>query len=279
MKSLHIFSITAILVLFSSCESDLLKTTIGEGTAPLLNNSATDIVLLKEDSANVALTLNWTNPEYLGDTEQGDLVGKYIISIDKNESFPDPKMITLVNAFEKSFTVFEFNKILANLECEPDVVNTIYIRVQSVFFSSDTLVSNVSSMSVTPYNTVLPPLIAVPEELWISGNGLTTGWNSPFLPEQQFTKESKTSFSITIPLIGGGRYEMITNGAGSPWSPCYRLDPAIVPSSVVWGGTFSVCGEGTTLLWTAILFMAPPDNATYKITLDFQEATYVVVQK
>jgi hypothetical protein len=124
---------------------------------------------------------------------------------------------------------------------------------------------------------VLPPAIAVPAELWISGDALTTGWNQPFLPEQQFTQETATSFSITIDLLGGKDYEMITDGTGSNWTPCYRIDPVLNPSEMVWGGTFVWDGQGSDYGWASKKFLSPPNDGRYKITIDFQDATFTVV--
>lgn len=273
----YIYILTALLFLTTACENSLEKTTIGDGTAPTLSASSTAIVLARTDSANVALTLNWNNPGYLDDTSKGDLVGTYIIQIDKNASFSNSKIISMVNSFDRSFSVYALNKMLLDLECDADVENSVYVRVKSIFFSSDTLVSNVLTLAVTPFSTVIPPIIAVPAELWISGEALTTGWNAPFLPEQQFTKETETSFSITIDLIGNARYEMITDGNGSNWTPCYRIDPEIDPATTIWGGSFVWDGDGSDYGWSTILFQAPPDDGTYKITLNFQDATFTVI--
>lgn len=277
MKQAFIYTIAAFLLLFTACETDLLKTMIGEGEAPVLSASPSTIVLEQQDSANIALTLSWTNPNYLKDTTNGDVVGTYELDLDIDDSFPDSKSYTLVNRFQKSFNVFDLNKIVLDLGCETGIENSVYVRVKSIFFHEDTLLSNTELLTITPYSTIIPPAIAVPQEVWISGDALTTGWNAPFLPEQQFSQETETSFSITIDLLGGKEYEMITDGNGVNWTPVYRLDPTIVPADVVWGGGFVWDGEGSDFGWSALKFISPPDDGTYKITLNFQDATFTVI--
>jgi hypothetical protein len=277
MKTLHLYIITAIMVLFSACESDLLKTTIDEGTAPVLNTSSSDLVLLKTDSANMAFTLEWTDPGYLNDTSNGSISGTYVLDIDKNSDFSDPKTFTQVNNLTKSFSVYEINKILLDMGCTPEAVNAISVRLTSIFFGTDTLSSNVLSVNMTPYEVKIPPAVEVPEELWISGDALTTGWNAPFLPEQQFTKVSETEFTITIDFLATQKYEMITDSQGINWTPCYRIDPALDPAAMLYEGTFVVDGEGSEFNWGSKLFLSPPDAGTYTVTMDFQTATYTTV--
>ncbi|MFA9389955.1 MAG: SusE domain-containing protein [Prolixibacteraceae bacterium] len=276
MKTIHYYLIAAVLILFSACESDLLKTTIGDGTAPQLTASSSELILARADSANTALTVNWTAPGYLDDTSNGDVIGTYVVSVSTSETFATAKSYTLVNLYEKSFSVYALNKIMLDLGAETDVSNPVYIRVKSVYFTEDTLSSNLVNVAVTPYTTVIPPAINVPEELWITGDALPSGWNQPFLTEQQFTKETATTFSITINLLGGKDYEMITDGTGANWTPCYRIDPALDPATMVWGGTFVWDGEGSAYSWSSKKFLSPPNDGLYKITMDFQNAEFTV---
>lgn len=277
MKSLHITIIALLTLLFAACESDLLKTTIGDGTAPELNASESNLVLIRTDSSNLAIKFNWTSPNYLDDTANGNVIGAYVVEIDKTASFASPKSVATGNNLERSFTVYALNKILLDLACETEVENDIYVRVKSIFFNSDTLFSNVLNLKITPYATVIPPAISVPEEVWIWGDALGIPWATPFPQQLQFTKETATSFSITIDLIGGLDYEMITDGTGSNWTPCYRIDPALDPATMVWDGTFVRDGEGSEYGWGSKKFLSPPNDGSYKITLNFQDATFTVV--
>lgn len=277
MKKIQIIWIAALLLLFAACESDLLKTTIGEGTAPQLAVSADHIILQKADSANVALTVSWTDPGYLADTSNGKVIGTYLLEISKSNNFQKVKSYSLINTFEKSFSVFALNKLLLDLEFETEKSALAYIRVKSVFFQADTLVSNLQNISVTPYPTVIPPVIAVPKTLFITGTATPAGWNYPIPESQQLTPETKTTFTITIDLIASSEYALITDVTGSNWTPCYRLDPTVDREAVAYGGTFIWDGEGSEYGWTSVNFMSPPEDGTYKITIDFQDAIFTLV--
>ena len=72
---------------------------------------------------------------------------------------------------------------------------------------------------------------------------------------------------------------MITDGEGSNWTPCYRIDPALDPSEMIWGGTFVWDGEGSDYSWGSKKFLSPPEDGIYKITMDFQTASFIVVEE
>ena len=68
MKSILklLFGSLFLAVAFSSCEKDENKIYYEGGTAPVLSASSTAAqVLLIANKNNTALTLNWTNPNYM----------------------------------------------------------------------------------------------------------------------------------------------------------------------------------------------------------------------
>jgi len=277
MKQLHIYITLVMLIFLSACETDLLKTTITDGTAPVLTSTASQITLLRADSANSALSFNWTSANYLDDTSNGNVVGLYFVEIDKTESFSAAEVIATGNNKQLSYSVYKLNKLMLDMKLPADVASDIFVRVKSVFFSEDTLVSNILKLSVTPYTTVIPPAIAVPAELWISGSAIPAGWQTPFPADQKFTQETATTFSLTINLLGGKDYELITDGTGANWTPCYRIDPALDPSTMVNGGTFVWDGNGSDYGWGSKKFLTPAKDGTYKLTFNFQDATFTVI--
>jgi hypothetical protein len=276
MRKLHIYILAVLLMFLSACETDLLKTFITEGTAPIATASSSQLVLARADSANTILTLNWTDPKYLDDTSNGNVVGAYFVEIDLNESFSKPTIVEMGNTLELSYSVYKLNKLVIKMGCETDVPSNLFVRVKSVFFSSDTLTSNVLTLTVTPYSTVIPPAIAVPAELFITGDATIGGWNKPLPANQKFTQLTPTTFMITVDLKANGTYALITDVAGNQWTPCYKLHPNTDPASVILGGSFVQDGEGSEFNWTAKNFVAPDKDGTYKLTFNFQDATFTV---
>jgi hypothetical protein len=282
MKALYLSISALFLLLFNACESDIQKTMVQEGTAPKLASSPVEkasIVLTKENDSINVLSLTWTTPDYLLDTKNGNVIGSYTIQIDSTDNFLHPTNIIVGNVLKYEFTGYELNQFLVSMKYDPYKAKIVNIRVRSEFFSSDTLISDAFDYLVTPYSTVVPPAIEVPSELYITGDALLTGWVTPFLEEQRFTKTSETVFTLDIDLKGNSSYELITDGNGVNWTPCYRLSPDVDPADYTESGTFVWDGDGSDYNWTTKKFLSPSDDATYTLTFDFQTSNYQVVKQ
>ena len=273
-----LFVLLAVLACISSCQKDLLKVQTKDGVAPVLSTSLDTsanhaIKLSKSDSAKSVLKITWTDPKYLSDLSHGSLVGNYLIEIDTAGNFNKPKVITMGNKLDTTFRGYDLNAILLSMDCSPGIANNVFVRIRSIFFNADTLVSNVYQIQATPYIT---PKIAVPAALYITGAAIPAGWVTPFPDNQKFTKVNATTFTLTISLLGGKEYELITDVNGSNWTPCYRLDPSVNPADVAYGGSFVWDGNGSPYNWSTKKFLTPPADATYQLTFDFLTATFTV---
>ena len=169
----------------------------------------------------------------------------------------------------------QFNDYLLNqLVLKPGQPHNIEIRVKSnLAANSATYISNVVSMTVTPY--AIPPKVAVPTtgKLYLVGSatpgGDAHGWDNPVpTPTQQFTQVSATLYEITIPLIGGKEYLFLPlNG---DWGNKYAVaDNTIAGLSD--GGDF-----GFNLSKN---FPGPAASGTYKISVDFQRGKFTVTKQ
>ena len=278
-KFLSVLLLALIVLSFiTSCKKDLDNYQIKDGTAPVLTMSTTNaLVLTKEDSASNVLSFSWTDPKYLAEGTNGSLVGIYQLEIDVTNQFANPQLIITGNKLDTSFNVYQLNVKMSALNCVPEVATTIYFRVKSIFFEEDTLISNVCSLQVTSYNMSVPPAIAVPDELYITGAAIPAGWAVPFPDNQKFTKINETTFTLTIDLLGGKEYELVTDVTGANWTPCYRLAPDANQLELVNGGTFVWDGAGSEYNWTTKKFLTPATDGSYTLTFNFQNATFTVV--
>jgi hypothetical protein len=271
-----LFAVIAISV-FSSCENDLKKYQIQEGTPPVLSISENSpIILTSEDSATAVLSLSWTDPGYFSEDTKGNVVGNYFLEIGANNTFSNKTSISLGNISDTTLTCYVLNLKLISLGFETGTPADVCFRIKSVFFNKDTLYSNIGTVNITPYSIVPPPAIAVPDELYITGNAIPAGWVTPFPANQKFTRVGNTTFTLTIELYGNSEYELITDVNGSNWTPCYRLAPGTVQADVAYGGSFVWDGNGSDYNWSSLKFLTPPDDATYTLTFDFQNATFTV---
>jgi len=121
--------------------------------------------------------------------------------------------------------------------------------------------------------TKAPGLIATPASLYMIGDATALGWAAPNA-SQKFTKTDDYTFSITIPLTGGKKYDFITTE--TTWSdPAYKGATSAEPPM---GGSFIESGANTVPAWGGSDIIAPAASGTYKITVNFKSGTYVLTQ-
>src|SRR5687768_1296798 len=104
--------ILLVVVLFSSCKKDENKIYYEEGTAPVLTASANDIRLEPGEEDNIALVINWTNPDYQFTTGLSSQDVTYTIEFDTlGANFNSSKKFSTVVAKElsKTYTVGALN--------------------------------------------------------------------------------------------------------------------------------------------------------------------------
>ncbi|MEO5889217.1 MAG: SusE domain-containing protein [Ferruginibacter sp.] len=275
----QLFFLSLLAALFASCKKDENKVFYKGGTAPALTSSVTSAILPLSyaDRDKDALKLSWTNPNYQFTTGVSSQDVSYQVEIDTTGAdFTNPKRqtISVSKELSKSILVAEFNGFLLNqLQLDTSASHNIEIRVKSSLTNSSAILySNILKYTVTPY--AIPPVVAPPSTgtLFIVGSAMAeSGWNNPIspasrIPVQQFTKISPTLFQITVPIVGGGEYKLISvNGSwNEQWSTKTNADPTLVN-----GGDFIFNGQN---------ILAPAASGNYKIEVDFQRGKFTVTK-
>jgi len=280
MKNIFRFLILSSLLFtaLAACTKDENKDYLIGGTAPVLTASNTAPALSYANADKEALTLTWTNPNYKFTTGISSQDVSYLVEIDTmgaNFTNPQKQTVSVSKDLSITFLVSKFNDYLLNqLVLKPGISHKLEIRVKSnLGAGSATLISNVLSLTVTPY--AIPPKVAPPVtgKLYLVGSatpgGDAHGWDNPVpVPSQQFTQVSPTLYEITIPLIGGKEYLFLPlNG---DWSNKYAVaDNTIAGLSD--GGDF-----GFNLSKN---FPGPAASGTYKISVDFQRGKFTVTKQ
>jgi len=96
-------------IVFSACNKVGDLPHYGNGTAPVLTASATDIAPAPTDSLKEVLTLNWTSAKYA----TADKNMKYTIEIDSTgKNFANPGRIVVNGALTRNILARELNDIL-----------------------------------------------------------------------------------------------------------------------------------------------------------------------
>lgn len=271
IKGLTLLILSASLF---SCSKKVEQIFLKGGNAPVLTASVEDTLPLSFASANdVALTLNWTNPDYQFTTGPSSQDVNYIIEIDTagaNFTNPAKQTISVSKDLSRSFTNAEFNDYLLNqLVLAAGKPHNLEIRVKCGLGTNNAaqLTSNVLKFTVTPY--AIPPKVTPPASgtLFIIGGATPGGWDNPVpAPAQQLTKVSETLYEITIALKGGESYLFIpVNGS---WDAKYGAAGSNNSNNVD-GDDFKAGGGD---------LKAPATDGTYKITVDFQRGKFTVTK-
>lgn len=284
------------LVVFASCKKEETVAYFQGGTDPVLtatSNSGSDVINLSAaDSANKALWLSWTNPDYMFNYGVSSLSVNYLIEIDTAGSdFTNPNraQISISQLTDTVLTDGLLNSYLTNvMSLDTSFAHNLEIRIVASINTSGNgagtvLYSNVAKFTAKPYFP--PPAVALPPDntlFLVGGPNIMDGSNwdnsNPFKDGYQFTRESATLYTLTVNLSGGdntsGDDQFLFVPKAGDWSNKYAVHAT--SSDAVAGGAFGYNGGNS--YWNAN-FPGPTAAGTYKITVNFQTGVYTLVKQ
>jgi hypothetical protein len=175
--------IAIIIIAFLSltaCKKDEQQAVLKQGTflttaSSGLTASSTTLVLDSTNAANKqALTFTWPAVNF-----NTQVAITYTLQIDTiNNNFVKPITVTLVNGLSKSYTVADFNALLATRGLTPGVAGQVQARVKAdvlqstgVASTASTVYSNIVTLTVTPYKIIL-----IYPKLYVAGDFLNPTW-------------------------------------------------------------------------------------------------------
>ena len=125
-------------VLLLSCKKDENRVYFEGGTNPVLSVSSESNLFLDSTKKNtIALTFNWTNPNYRFNTGVSSQTVSYILQVDttgSNFTNPNIQETSIAAALSASFTVKEINTFLNKLLMQRDVPHNMEFRIKIGFF-------------------------------------------------------------------------------------------------------------------------------------------------
>ena len=263
-----------LLVGFAACKKVENKIYLESSTAPVFTANTTAVRLEPGEETNLALSLNWTNPEYKFTTGPTTLDVSYILEIDTlgaNFKSVTKNAVTITKDLTKRFTVAELNGILGNtlqLQLDPRRNYNLEARITASANGSEKLVSNKISFTARPFPP--PPKVAIPfgNELFIVGGATPGGWNNPVpSPAQKFTRMSSTKYEITVNLTSDFYLLLPQNGS---WNNKYAVANKTLPG-LGNGGDFGYNLNDD--------IPAPLIPGTYKLIFDFQLGKFTAVKQ
>ncbi len=276
MKTIYkinmIFLFAAIIM--NGCKKDENKVFLQTSTPPVITTQMGAEVTYA-NAALPALTLSWTNPDYMFNTGVSSLDVSYKIEIDTATDFSNPAKATIAVSKDLSHTllVSELNDVMLNtLQLKAGVSHTLQMRViASLINNAGPVISNTVQLVTTPY--AIPPKVTPPSTgtLYITGAATPGNWQcgcgEAELTSQKFTQQSETLYVLpSIQLTGGQSYTFIP--VYGSWSVKYSIKIKNDPDEVN-GGPFQVGGED---------ILAPAATGNYKIEVDFQRGIFTVTK-
>lgn len=261
-------------IAFNSCEKKENQIFYENSTPPVLTATTSAVTLEPGLENNVALVLNWTNPNYEFTTGVSSHDVLYTLEMDTmGANFNSNKKVTTVIAKElsKSYTVAELNGILGNdmlLQLNPRRSYTLELRVTASIGAVAKVTSNTITFTARPFSP--PPKVELPStgDLFLVGDATPGGWDNPVpVPGQQFAKVSNTLYEITINLNGGK--SLLFLPVNGDWGDKYG-----------WTGSNNENNpSGDNLKRGGGDIKVPDESGIYKITVNFQLGVFSIVKQ
>jgi hypothetical protein len=272
------FALPAVIATFAlaGCEKKDAKILFEGGETPALTSSTTAPVLDPLKESDVAITFNWTNPNYVFTTGPSSHDVQYTLEIDtvgSNFTNPNKGVVVMSNVLSKTYTTFDLNVLLSGanfMKLQPDRAYNFEARIVSSLRSGSVKkLSNVVKFSAKPYSP--PPAVTPPTSgrLFLVGNASPGGWDNPVPGNQEFTKVPNVlhQYEITINLTGGNSMLMLpVNGS---WSDKYGWDGANNANNPA--GDKLARGGGD--------IKVPAQTGLYKIVADFQNGRFTITKQ
>jgi len=149
-RILHSLIISLSLISMSilmSCNKDGEKVVASQGIPPALTSTVEMLDYTEADTANAAVTFNWTKSDYGYPAEIS-----YSLQISNNDSvFSDYYQQAAGSVLTQAYTVKQLNAILLNAGYAGGVKDTMLVRVQSRIGVGTYIYSDTIRIIVTPY--------------------------------------------------------------------------------------------------------------------------------
>ncbi|WP_438424343.1 SusF/SusE family outer membrane protein [Aquimarina macrocephali] len=263
MKKISILLFACIAALcFNACVEDEEPTFViqeSQTEGPLIVTANSTVGLVKDLADQRAFTLVWEDAGYnintpITYTIEAGLGGTNF------ETTLDPAVIATTSDRFYNWTIGELNNLAIGLGIEPDNEGAIDLRVISSIGTNggSSIKSNATSLTVTPYATVLPQ-----KDLFLVGSATAPGWeNNNNNPPLVRDPSNQNVFKFTGRFLGGGDIAFKFLEVLGEWQPQWGLSGGSLASSATLGSdpdTFSVAAEGY-----------------YTLDVNIQDLTYTV---
>jgi len=248
-KILLLFILFSGIAILFSCEKDENQAVLKENVAANTLNpfSSASFILVADDADEIFQTFTWTAVDY---GFEASVVYKVQADVKGNDFASAVDVASVTSQLSASITVNDLNKLLLNMDLEPESAVDIEFRVVAEINNHvATIYSNTVDVSITPFATSFPPI-------YMCG-AATGGWDWAHGVEM---RSSAPSIYQTIALFQNG--ETFRFFKQPDWGPTSYNYPYFD------GGTVSDLLENANDGDLNFKFLAP--TGYYNITVDLK---------
>ncbi|WP_103071388.1 SusF/SusE family outer membrane protein [Aquimarina sediminis] len=259
--SIILFAFVAAIC-FNACVEDEDPTFViqeSQSEGPLIVTANSTINLIKDLAEEQAFTLVWEDAGYNINTPITYTIEAGLGGTNFETTLENPVIATTSDRFY-NWTIGEINNLAIGLGIEPENEGAIDLRVISSVGTNggNAIKSNVTSLTVTPYATVIPQ-----KDLFFVGSATAAGWeNNNNNPPLVRNPADQNVFKFTGKFLGGGDNAFKFLEILGSWQPQWGLSSGSLTSSDILGSdpdTFSVAADGY-----------------YTIDVNIQDLTYTI---
>ena len=189
----NLFLAIATIFGLASCEDREIITVENQASPIVMDLSTKSLFLDKNFPNNPALTVTWSEAEYSVPTEI-----TYKVEVSSDEAFTTPNLLTTVAGSQRSATLsaLQMNDAAGKLGFLPDISSKMYVRVSAYLGVAESLkvVSNITSLMVTPYVLTYP-------DFYLVGEASYVGWT----PDKAQILNKKDSQSYIYTYLENGK--------------------------------------------------------------------------
>src|SRR5690606_13877734 len=239
------------------CAEDKVRPVLGDAstfTAPVLTNSATGtpVELLPENATSVFESFEWQRTDY-----GIQLSTNYVLQVDVDESFSNPRTLAETSSNKVDVTVEQFNNAMLALGLPGFEEANVNVRLRSTIngYGEEPLYSQVITRTATTYQNSECGTYCT---IGIIGTATAGGWDTDTdMHLADPTKTDKFTWTVTTYLNAGE----LKFRAMDDWA-------------VNWGADTYPTGTGTNNGPNIPI----PDAGYYKLTLDDASGEYVITK-
>ncbi len=247
MKNIYKISLAflALILIMGSCQKKEFVQ-INPNAKIEAQLSSQNLILSENTADQNVLEVSWNEPDF-----GFDAAPTYTVLLDvEGGDFSQAVEFPVGIEMQKTFTGNELNNKLLALGLQAGTAQNVIFKVRAKLGTSETFYSNILTLTVTPYATILDL-----STTWgIVGSATPGGWGDPNIPDLPFYQTDNPNIIIAYVTLRDGEIKFRENNDWTNNLGDNGLDNSLDPN-------------GANI---------PVNAGTYKVTIDWSSNTYTI---